>query len=63
MCSAGWEGVFLGLGSVVIDRMRVGAWSIIGAGRAVVADVPPDTTVVGVPGRVISRRAAGWHLG
>lgn len=56
-------GACIGTGASLTPRIRVGAWSIIGAGCAVVADVPPDSTVVGVPGRMIAQRAAGWHLG
>ncbi|MDX2167738.1 MAG: acetyltransferase, partial [Deltaproteobacteria bacterium] len=56
------EGCFLGTGASVVPRVRVGEWAVVGAGCAVVADVPPNTTVVGVPGRVITQRAAGWHL-
>jgi sugar O-acyltransferase (sialic acid O-acetyltransferase NeuD family) len=55
------EGSWLGTGANLIPRVRVGAWSIVGAGCTVIADVPPDSTVVGVPGRVIAQRAAGWH--
>jgi sugar O-acyltransferase (sialic acid O-acetyltransferase NeuD family) len=55
-------GCYVGTGANVIDRLNVGEWSIVGAGSAIVRDVPPNTTVVGVPGRVIKTREAGWHL-
>jgi sugar O-acyltransferase (sialic acid O-acetyltransferase NeuD family) len=55
-------GALLGAGANVIPRIRVGAWSRVGAGSAVIADVPADSTVVGVPGRVVRQRAPGWHL-
>lgn len=49
-------GASLGTGAVVIDGdyerpLVIGARSIVGAGAVVIRDVPPDTTVVGVPAR------------
>lgn len=55
-------GCFLGIGANVIEKRTVGAWSIVGAGSTITKDVPPNTTVVGVPGRVIKTRPEGWHL-
>lgn len=56
------EGVYVGTGANVIEKKAVGAWSIVGAGSTVVKDVPPNSTVVGVPARVIKERPEGWHL-
>lgn len=55
-------GADLGTNSTVIPGRTVGAWSILGAGAVVVHDVPPNTTAVGVPARVVSERSPGWHL-
>jgi len=55
------EGCNAGTGANIIERKTVGAWSILGAGTTVTSDVPPDSTVVGVPGKVIRVRAGGWH--
>lgn len=55
-------GCCVGTGANVIPRVRLGAWSIVGAGCTVIADVPADSTVVGVPGRVVAQRAPNWHL-
>lgn len=49
------EGAFLGIGCSVIPNRVIGAWSIVGAGAAVIHDVPPRTTVVGVPARPLQR--------
>lgn len=57
------RGAWLGTGAVVLPSVRIGAWSIVGAGAVVTRDVPPNTTVVGVPARVIDTRPDGWHLG
>ncbi|HET8761735.1 MAG TPA: acetyltransferase [Nitrospiria bacterium] len=48
------EGALVGVGANVIPRCAIGAWSVIGAGSAVITDVPAETTAVGVPARVIS---------
>ncbi|RZA32254.1 MAG: acetyltransferase [Lysobacteraceae bacterium] len=55
------EGVELGIGSTVIPRARVGAWSVVGAGAVVTANIDADCTAVGAPARPIKRRTAGWH--
>ena len=56
------EGCEVGIGASIIPRRRIGAWSVVGAGTVVTHDVPDDSTVVGVPGKVIKTRPAGWHL-
>ncbi|MEA4883834.1 MAG: acetyltransferase [Clostridia bacterium] len=43
------EGCYFGLNACVINRKRVGGWSVIGAGAAVVKDIPARTVAVGVP--------------
>jgi sugar O-acyltransferase (sialic acid O-acetyltransferase NeuD family) len=45
------EGVFLGVGTSVIPGRAVGEWTTVGAGAAVVRDLPPHVTAVGVPAR------------
>jgi len=47
--------VVVGTGAAVIGAITVGAGSRIGAGSVVVRDVPPNSVVVGVPGRVTYR--------
>lgn len=49
------SGAFIGIGATVIQSLRVGYDAVIGAGAVVVRDVPPMTTVVGVPAREIKR--------
>lgn len=51
----------IGTGTVVIPHANIGAWSIVGAGAVVTKTVPPDTTAVGSPARVIKTRRTGWH--
>lgn len=45
------EGADVGIGASVIQGVTVGAWSRIGAGAAVVDDLAPHVTAVGVPCR------------
>lgn len=53
------EGCYIGMGSNVIQGCRVGPGSVLGAGAAVIHDIPPRTTAVGVPARVIKQREEG----
>jgi len=56
------EGCFIGTGANIIDKINLGQWSIIGAGSTIIREVPPNSTVVGVPGKVVNTREDGWHL-
>ena len=49
------EGALLGIGSSVIPNCTIGAWSTVGAGAVVLDDVPPHTTVVGVPAKPLQK--------
>lgn len=49
------EGAFLGAGSVVIPGKKIGAYAVVGAGAVVIHDVPPFTTVVGNPAKIIKK--------
>lgn len=42
---------FVGAGATVSDHVNIGDGAVVGAGAVVVDDVPPETTVVGVPAR------------
>lgn len=56
------EGSDVGTGASIIQGLSIGEWSVIGAGAVVVSDVPPNTTVIGVPAHVVKSRRSGWHL-
>lgn len=49
------DGVLVGMGAILLNRVRVGAGSIIAAGAVVLegTQVPPGSLVVGVPGKVV----------
>lgn len=55
------EGAMIGAGATVIPGMTVGEWSVIGAGAAVVRPVPPHSTAVGTPAKVISKMPEPAH--
>src|SRR5262245_10064369 len=52
------DDVFIGAGAKVIGSVTVGTGARVGANAVVVHDVPPHCTVVGIPARVVRRRAA-----
>ena len=48
-------GAFVGIGATIIQSLRVGYESVIGAGAVVINNVNPMSTVVGVPARIVKR--------
>ncbi len=50
------DNVVVGTGAKVLGSITVGDNSMIGANAVVVRDVPPHSTVVGVPGRIAKLR-------
>lgn len=51
------DNVMISAGAKVLGSFTVGAGSKIGAGSVVLQEVPPGSTVVGVPGRVVRRNS------
>ncbi|MDD2504424.1 MAG: serine O-acetyltransferase [Clostridia bacterium] len=49
------NGVIISTGAKVLGPFRVGDNAKIGAGAVVLHEVPPNATVVGVPGRVVKK--------
>jgi len=50
------EDCIIGAGAKILGNIVIGKGSKIGANSVVVKDVPPYSTVVGIPGKVIKRR-------
>ncbi len=46
------EGTTIGSGALLLGGVTIGAGAMVGAGAVVTADVPPGTTVAGIPARV-----------
>lgn len=53
------EGAMLGIGTTVIPRRRIGAWSVVGAGSLIHHDVPDGVLSMGNPARVVDSRREG----
>jgi serine O-acetyltransferase len=49
------DGVFVGNNANVLGDIRIGENSRVGAGSVVLRDVPPNSTVVGVPAHIVYR--------
>ncbi len=50
--------IVVGAGAKILGAITIGDNSKIGAGSVVVSEVPPHSTVVGIPGRVVQRSGA-----
>lgn len=50
------DDVWLGAGSKILDGVKIGKGSIIGAGSVVTGDIEPYSIAVGVPARTIRKR-------
>ena len=47
------DGVMVSAGAKVLGSITIGENSKIGAGSVVLSDVPANSTVVGIPGRIV----------
>jgi len=50
------DGAFIGSDSMLVAPLEIGENATTGAGSVVTKDVPPDTVVVGIPARQISKK-------
>ena len=50
------NGVEMGAGSIALGAITIGDGVRVGASSVVIKDVPPGVTVVGIPGRVVTKR-------
>lgn len=55
--------IVVGAGAIVLGDITIGDDVRIGAGSVVVKDVPPNCTVVGVPGRIVSENGVRVDMG
>jgi serine O-acetyltransferase len=52
------RGVMIGAGAKILGNVRIGEGAKIAAGSVVLNEVPPHTTVAGIPAKVVGRPAA-----
>jgi acetyltransferase-like isoleucine patch superfamily enzyme len=52
------DDVWLAAGVIVLDGVRIGRGSVIGAGAVVTSDIPPYSIAVGSPAKVVRGRTA-----
>lgn len=59
------DGVLVGMGAILLNRVHVGTGSVIAAGAVVLEGtvVPPGSLVVGVPGKVVRALSAEQRAG
>ncbi len=55
------DNVVVGSGAKVIGNITIGNNVRVGAGSVVITDVPDDSTVVGIPGRVVMHKGQKIH--
>lgn len=51
------NGVLIGAGAKILGNVRIGEGSKVAAGSVVLHEVPPHTTVAGVPAKIVGRPA------
>ena len=56
------KNVVVGTGAKVLGNINIGSDVRVGAGSIVLIDVPDNSTVVGIPGRIVSRTGRGCPL-
>lgn len=49
--------VLVGMGAIILNGAKIGSGSIIGAGTVITEgkEIPPDSVVIGVPGRIVKQ--------
>ncbi len=52
------DGVLISAGAKILGNIRVGNGAKVGAGSVVLEEVPPHTTVAGVPAKIVGRPAS-----
>ena len=53
------NGVMVGAGAKILGPIEIGSMARVGSNSVVVKDVPSESTVVGIPGKIVQVREAG----
>jgi len=56
------DNVVIGVGAKILGPVRIGENTKIGANSVVVTDIPPNSIVVGIPGKVVYRVEGGKRI-
>ncbi|KRA74852.1 hexapeptide transferase [Lysobacter sp. Root667] len=56
------DNIYIGPGAVIAGSVRIGNNVAIGANCVVTMDIPDDSVVVGVPGRIISQEGSAGYV-
>lgn len=56
------DDVWLAAGAIVLDGVRIGRGSVVGAGSVVTTDLPPYSIAVGSPARIVKNRREAQHV-
>jgi serine O-acetyltransferase len=49
------DGVVIGAGAKIIGNIKIGNYSRVGANSVVIREVPPNSTVIGIPARIVGQ--------
>jgi carbonic anhydrase/acetyltransferase-like protein (isoleucine patch superfamily) len=57
------DNVLIGMGAIILNGAKIGNGSIIGAGTVVTEgkEIPPNSVVIGVPGKVVKQTDPDQH--
>ena len=53
-CPVIGDNVFIGVGSKIFGKIKIGDYVAIGANSVVTKDIPPHVTVAGIPARILN---------
>ena len=57
------DGCFIGTNATILPRVKIGRWSVVGAGSVVTKDIPDYSVAVGNPARVIRSNESSYKDG
>lgn len=56
------RGCLIGIGAIILDKVKIGKGCVIGAGSVVTKDVPPYSLMMGIPAKKIKDVSKGQVL-